>query len=45
MSQAKAIMFRGIEILAQGKVKKIKFTLEQAITACRGSAGIAILFL
>jgi hypothetical protein len=38
-------MFRGIETLAQGKVEKVKFTLEQAITACRGSEGIAILFL
>jgi hypothetical protein len=45
MSQAKTITFRGLEILAQCKGKKVKFTLEQAITARMGSAGIAIPFL
>ena len=41
-SEAKAITFWGLEILAQVKGKKLKFTLKQAITTQRGKCWMGV---
>ena len=42
---AKETRWDAVDWIRLAEVKKVKFTLEQAMTAQRGSRGIAILFL